>query len=252
MNLQEVQPAEVIESSWLEEYERSIDRIWQQLVRLNINLYILDKLLNFPFDLFSPMPGQRTFFSIVRANLFEFSILTAWKMVEDTLTLRRFKNEIRQHIRCKYKNSFDVALKETKFERQIKPLVKPLKTLRDKRIAHLDKDFNLSSQQIKEMRVSLSDLRVLRDALNQLFEVLCFGYQRHVLPIEYNPEVWHPPGVDARSDIERLLDNVARDSPLLNMPENEPDRWPYFREGLPTDVLQVLNEYRRKFGLPEV
>jgi len=253
MNLREVQPADVIESSWLEEYERSIHLLWWELVRLNSNLYILDKLLSFPFDLFLPMPGQRTFFNIVLWNLFDFSILTACKLVEDTLTLRSFKNEIRQNIRSKeYKSGFDAVLKEIKFERQIRPLRDRIKTLRDKRIAHLDKDFHLSPQQIKEMRVSLSDLMMLRDALNQLFELLCFGRQRSVVPIEYNPEVRHPPGVDARSDIEKLLDNIARDSPLSNMPENEPDRWPYFRQGLPMDVLQLLNEYRRKFGLPEV
>ncbi len=252
MDLREVKPVDAIESSWLEEYERRMNVLWWELVRLNSNLYILDKLLDFPFDLFLPMPDQSTFFNIVLWNLFEFSILTAWKLVEDTLTLRSCKNEIRQHMRSKFKSGFDAALKETKFERQIERLVEPVKTLGDKRIAHLDRDFNLSSQQVEEMRVSLSDLRVLRDALNQLFEVLCFGHERRVLPIEYHPEVVRPPGVDARSDIEKLLDNIARDSPLLNMPENEPDRWSYFRQGLSGDVLQVLNEYRKKSGKPEV
>ena len=253
INLRELQPADVIESSWLEEYERSTHLLWWELVRLNSNLYILDKLLGFRFDLFLPMPGQRTFFNMVIWNLFEFSILTAWKLYEDTLTLRGFKNEIREHIdNEEYKSGFDGALKEIKFERQIRPLRDRIKALRNKRIAHLDKDFNLSPEQIEEIRVSLSDLGKFRDALNQLFELLCFGHQRSVLPIEYHPEVIRPPGVDARSDIERLLDNIARDSPLLNMPENEPDRWPYFRQGLPSDVLRVVNEYRRKVGLPEV
>ena len=256
INIREAQPTHVIESSWLEEYEQGMNLLWlQELVLLNSNLYILEKLLDFPFDLFV-MPDRRTFFRLVQINLFRSCIIIVWKLVEDpdpsALTLLRFKNEVRRHIRPQYASSFDAALKETKFDKQIEQLLEPIRTLRNKRIAHLDKGFNLPPEQIKELRVSLSDLMVLRDTLNQLFEVLCFGCQRSVLPIEYNPEVRHPPGVDARSDIEKFLDNVVKDSPLLNMPENEPDRWPYFREGLPTDALQVLNEYRRKFGLPEV
>lgn len=256
MNLREVQPADVIESSWLEEYERKINLLWlQELVLLNSNLYILEKLLDFPFDLFV-MPDRRTFFRLVEINLFRSCLMIVWKLVEDpdpnALTLLRFKNEIRRHIRPQYACSLDAVLKETKFDKQIEQLLEPIRTLRNKRIAHLDEDFNLPPEQIKEMRVSLSDLMVLRDMLNQLFELLCFGHQRSVVPIEYHPEVIHPPGVDARSDVEELLDNVARNSPLLNMPENEPDHWRYFRQGLPRDILQVLNEYRRKFGLPEV
>jgi len=255
INLRELQPADVIESSWLEEYEESIQRMWQELVLLNSNLYILDKLLSFPFDLFVA-PDRRAFFRLVEINLFRSCIMIVWKLVADrgpdSLTLRRFKNEIREHIRCKYSGGFDAALKETKFDKQTAQLLQPIKALRNKRIAHLDKDFNLSPEQREEMRVSLSDLKVVRDALNQLFELLCFGHQRVVLPIEYYPEVENPPGVDARSDIEEFLDNIARDSPLLNMPENEPQHWPYDRRSLSKDDLQRLNEYRRKFGLPEV
>jgi len=230
--------------------------LWlEELVLLNSNLYILEKLLDFPFDLFV-MPDRRTFFRLVEINLFRSCIMIVWGLVEDpdpgSLTLLRFKNEIRRHIRPQYASSFDVDLKEAKFDRQIKQVRDRVRTLRNKRIAHLDRDFNLSPQQMKEMRVSLSDLRALRDALNKLFKVLCFRCQRSVLPIEYHPEVIHPPGVDARSDIEELLDNIARNSALLNMRENEPDRWPYFRQGLPNEVLRVVNEYRRKFGLPEV
>lgn len=244
-NLREVQPADAIESSWLEEYEQRLDVLGWELVRLNSNLYIMGKLLSFPFDLFLPKPNQRTFFHIILWNLFEFSILTAWKLYEDTLTLRSFKNEIRQHIHCKYKSSLDATLKKTKFERQITPLVKPVKTLRDKRIAHLDKDFNLSPEQVEEVRVSLSDLSKFRDALNQLFKLLCFGHQWSLLPSQYRPDM------DARSDIEKLLDNIARCSTLLNMPEEQPDYWRRYRETLSEDDLQKVNEYRRKFGLPE-
>jgi hypothetical protein len=58
-------------------------------------------------------------------------------------------------------------------------------------------------------------------------------------------------GADPRPDIERILDSVARESSVLRLPETNPMAWPFSRQSWPPGRLEVLNRYRRKFGLPE-
>ena len=71
------------------------------------------------------------------------------------------------------------------------------------------------------------------------------------LPIGYEPSVKHPTGSDPRSDIEHLLDLIVQDSYIFKMPEESP-YWNITKERLPQDTIKILNEYRRKFGKPEV
>ena len=73
-----------------------------------------------------------------------------------------------------------------------------------------------------------------------------------MLPIEYHPDVLHPAGVDRRSDVELLLDSLARDSFFLRFPEEDPVFWSLYRKNLTERQIETLNQYRAKFGLPGV
>jgi len=255
MNIKHCQPADVIQPSWHNSYEQRIERLWWELVWLNSNLFVLEKLSAFPFELFlQPLRGN--FFSLVQVNLFNMCILIIRKLVEEkdprSLTLSRFKQDVQSHIRPKYESSLDAALDDVEFDATISDLLERARKIRNKRVAHFDRKFNLSPKQQKEIRLSLVDLMELRDALNKLFETLCFGHRRSVLPWQYDPRVQHPPDLDARSDVEELLNRIAKDSHILNMPEQQPNFWPHFREGLSQKELQMLNQHRTKFGLREV
>jgi hypothetical protein len=87
--------------------------------------------------------------------------------------------------------------------------------------------------------------------MTNLVEVAAFGTDYRYLCTPYDPEVGHPTGQDARPDIERILDGVARDSPTMHLPETNPMAWSYARQSWPSARLEVLNRYRRKLGLPE-
>jgi hypothetical protein len=90
----------------------------------------------------------------------------------------------------------------------------------------------------------LDELKRCRDDMNELFELLCFGHGRGVLPWGY---------VSGEApDIERLLALIAQNSPLLQMPEAEPEVWITYRESIDETELAKLNKYRRKFGLCEL
>jgi len=252
MNLRELQPADVIQPSWLEEYERKMDPLWQELILLNSNLYVLEKLSKFPIHLFTePLRGQ--FLDIVAVNLSGMCAMSVWRLWLDpdtrSLTLRRFSEDVGKHLRSKYRQEFNTALADLKWDERA---LERVEKFRNKRMAHFDSKCNLSPEVRRTLRLVLPDLTKLRDTLNSLFEILCFDRGRAMLPPYYDPKVQHPRDMDPRSDVEVILDKIARNSPRLNMPEEQPQVWPFFRENLSEDELQALNEYRRKFELPEV
>lgn len=251
MNLRELQPGDVIESSWLEEYERKINLLWQELILLNSNLYVLEKLSKFPTHLFTdPLRGD--FLDIVAVNLSSMCAMSIWRLWLDkdkrSLTFRPFKDDVQKHIRREYRQDFDPALENLKWDEDA---LKRVEKFRHKLMAHFDSKCNLSPQERRKLWLSLPALTNLRDTLNRLFEILCFGCRRSVLHIAYDPKIQHPRDMDPRSDVEVILDKIARNSPMLRMPEEHPEVWSDFRKNLSKDDLQALNEYRRKFGLPE-
>ncbi len=257
MQLGQMSPEDLIRPSWLTQYEKEITAIWWKLVRLSSNLFILKKMDCFPFDLFAPIP--QPFWILVRYSLFDTSAMTIWQVAldssADALTLWKLRNSIVQNLREEeYRSRLKDVLRRIDFDGTISHLAPRIADLRNKILAHMDRDLNLdaTAEQIKQMPVHLSDLLLLQDKVNSLFSALCFGHQRSVYPIQYHPEVQHPSGVDSRPDIDRLLDCVARESGLLNMPERQRQVWPHWRSNLSPDQLHVLNECRVRFGLPEV
>ncbi len=255
MQLQEMHPYDLIDPSWVPSYEREITAMWWQLVQLDSNLFILDKLSAFPFDLFQPVPEP--FWKVVYDSLFETSIMIVWRVGLDadrrTLTLPQLTDKIRQNLREEYSSEFEDLLRDVDFEAALSDLAPRVRELRHNRIAHFNRDWNvdLGPEQAKQRGLQLSELMALRDELKSLFGLLCFEDRKSVHLIHYHPEVRHPPGVDTRPDIERLLDCVAKQSELLNMPERQPEAWPHSRKNLSSAELEVLNKYRVKLGLPE-
>jgi hypothetical protein len=70
-----------------------------------------------------------------------------------------------------------------------------------------------------------------------------------MLPIHYDSRALRH---HEKTDIEEILDGIARNSFFLNMPERHPERWKYRRPNLSGDKLKSFNHYRRKFDMPEV
>lgn len=255
MNLREMSPEDLLEPSWIVTYEQSIEVLFQQLVRLNSSIFVLEKILAFRFDLFKPYP--RLFWNLVESALFETCILIVWRVAIDSsdegITLRQLKNEIFQHFRKdEYKDWLARIVKSAGFERVVSNLEPKIIALRHDCVAHFNfgANVNPTPEQRRQRKLLFSELKKYRDAVNSFFDIFCFSRQRLLLPLGYHPDVVHP--VDDRSDIEQLLDDLARDSVLLNLPEENPHHWAGFRNNLSEQDLQTVNKYRAKFGLPEV
>jgi hypothetical protein len=55
----------------------------------------------------------------------------------------------------------------------------------------------------------------------------------------------------APSDIDRILNGVARDSPIIDMPEENTAAWEGSRKFRTEKWLADFNHYRQRLGLPE-
>jgi len=240
----------VLEKDSIDEYQKTIDFFWDELTKLNTNIFIIKKIFEFPFDLFCS-PEDKIFFSRVVWNFYENSVLIITKLAtdkgKDLHTLLKFKNWVFKQIKSEYKSDFRQKLREAKFDLGTKKIFDKAKDLRDYVFAHFNRD------KLKQIpNLNLSELEKLRDKLNSLFDALLFNAEYEMLPLSYSDNVIHPEGVDHRSDIEALLDSVAKNSYLLNMPERFPERWKYDKESYDEEAIEKINKYRKKSSLPEV
>ncbi len=260
MSVLEMQPKDVLEDSWIEEYERNMDAIWWQLRNLSANVFILGKISSFPFDLFVPEPPPRHFWTRVENALVDSSVLAIWRVAVDNsnsegLTLQQIKNGMVQNFRRpEHMGEFTSALKCAAFGKTLSALDTKIELLRHNYIAHFNRQRNTSPtpEQVEESYLVLPELEGYRDSVNSCFKLLGLGCERLVPDLEYHPGVQLRKVVDSRSDIERLLDAFAKDSDVLNMPEADPLYWSSYVGRLSEDELKTLNVYRAKFDLGAV
>jgi len=255
VDFSEAQPETLLNPEWQSEYEYELEAIWWQIVRLNSNLFILRKISSFPYRLFSPF--ENPFWKSVYEGLFEASVMIIWRIALDTgrdaLNITQLKNEIRENMQHdELRGRLDSELKKIGFAKGLMDVEDKVRDLRHNYIAHFSRNWNIDPRPdwARERTIRLAELREACQLVNSLFQLLCFGHGRGVLPIQYDPSVRHPEGTDARPDIVRILDSLARDSALLNMPEEQPGYWPVYRQQLSQNDLRELHDYRRRFGLP--
>lgn len=148
-----------------------------------------------------------------------------------------------------YKEFFQNTLKENNFEKNTRELQNKIKARRNQRIAHMIR--NVDEDELRNSTIYLRDLFHLRDQLNLLLSQLSFGTTRLMLPLAYSDRVEHPVGVDSRTDIERILDQITFESELINLAEACPIMWEARKKKLEQRDVEEINRYRAKRGLPD-
>ena len=240
-------PEEILIPEKLPEYKAKMAYFHDKLSGLHHNIYFVEKILEFPLGLFTS-PVDDMFLQLVIHNFLQAAILQITKLVTDSdggaQTLRQFRNFMATAVQEAYQEEYRKLLKEVKFDAGTEQLIAAAKTVRDERIAHWD-------PQPKEVSLTFSKIRDIADKMTKLFEAAAFdvGYRYRIMA--YDPTIPPPRGSDGRTDIERILDSVARDSPVLHLPEENPIAWPYTRQGWSAEAIEVFNRYRRRCGLPE-
>jgi hypothetical protein len=250
-NFKQREAAEILKPEAMEAHAEKMAYFHARLSELHHNVYFVERIAEFPFDLFVH-PVEDAFLRMVARNFLQIAVLQITKLVTDSgldaRTLLQFRNFMDGTVKDEHRDGYRKVLKDAKFNPRIDRLIAKAKDLRDTQIAHWVEPAPgapvdaLTFAEIKD---------VVREMTN-LFEVAAFSTDYRYLCMAYDPEVRHPAGHDARPDIERILDGIARDSPTLHLPESNPMAWPYARQSWPAERLEVLNRYRRKLGLPEV
>jgi len=250
----------VFEHSWLQVYRRYRQVLWGEIIQLNANVFVMKKIASFPFELF--WQSDRHFWDITFNSMFDSSVLIVNRICidddTDVLTLLKFAKEIRENlVATENRQEFDKEMKRVDFKKKFRGIKRLFKNERNNRIAHFNQEqnTNLRKLDLSPRRTLISELKPTTLLINDLFQVLCLGQHHmptfHTYYSDYS-DLMPSMNRDKRSDVERLLDLVARDNPLLNMPEKEAGYWPMHKENLSKDAMATLNSYRKKFGLPEV
>ncbi len=238
-------------------YKKGLQAYWEKVIHLNTNIYILEKLHEFPWSDLTTR-NKAIFFAQTFENYMDISTIIINSILgdEDNNTIINiFMNKVGNNlVREEFKSSFHQHLKKTKAEANFKHLnvqgglLKRVKNWRNTVIAHF-KEWRLTNANPPPdvTRIDFTELRLLIDTLNKLFHSLTFNVEYLPYQMDYNPKVIH--NQPYQTDIEDVLDNIAKESYRLNMPEAYPDQWKYLRPNLTQNQIDAINKYRIKFGL---
>jgi hypothetical protein len=244
---------DVLLDGFLPEYNRRLDLFYSEMVRFNVNVFIADAIVAFPFDLFGDGEGD-LFFYAAATNSIEIALLLVYKLLRDndlkSYSLVRFRNDIAVNVKDRAKLEYRKHLKENNVNPSTAKLLKKADSVRNNFIAHSSITANVNRSKINLL--NLKDIHLIQAELNGMFRSLGFQKDFMFLPIPYEPTVIHPKGSDSRPDIVRVLDSKARESYILSMPEKHPEVWKFKRQHLKRNDVERLNEYRTRFGLPTV
>lgn len=251
----DLSPDEVVREDAWEEYQQHLRFLFSEVTELNVNLYIGERILAFPFEtLFGEGPDYSIFFSQVLDNTFNMSIVQITRLAgdrgPDDQTLMRFRDRLPALLKPEFQQAFQEYLHEAGFdqgvfEQRTEQLVRRAREVRNSRIAHLSGRFfrAIFDSALPQVRLLFSDMQQLAEEFTAFFQVLTLNSDLQVLPDSYQRQT---------SDIAEILDHLARTSHLLQMPEKDRERWMVRRPHLMADQIDRLNVYRRRFGLAEI
>jgi hypothetical protein len=259
--LEELSAEEILAAEFFPIYQSEMNGLWQQILEMNSSIFILEKIESFPFHIF----GDKTPFWILTKNaLFERVLMIIWRISIDEdvsrkgephLTIPRLKRLITKNLNAKSSvHGRELASEFKNIDRIVKYTRDKVADIRNNFLGHLNHEFNTNPRpkKIASIAIQLADLMLLQAKINKMFELLSFNALYLPFYPEYDPNViisGRPATED--TDIGQLLDDIARNSAALNMPEDNPLLWKYEREDLEAADLQIINEYRRKFGLSD-
>jgi len=260
MSFPELAPVEVIEDSWLPDYQLARNALWRQLVRLNSGMCILERIEGFPRSLFLSAPEERCLWCLVESALVEMCVMAVWRICvgergdgqSASSTIQGFRDGIVEHVRAEmYADLLQGHLRELKFDQMIAVLVSRIQEIRTNYAAYLDLEQELRPGEDMERRaLVLSELKSYTSSLNSFFHALCFGRSNASLPADHLPWFRSLGRMDHENCIERMLNGIARNSAILNLPERDAQMWAGCRENLSEAELSTLNRYRVRLGLP--
>lgn len=251
----ELNPEDVLEAAWIPTYKRQISILHNHLARVRSTLFILERVAEFPFDLFAKHPGP--FWTLVRQSLETTVVIGLWRILLDTdgesLTLRQLKNRVMaKAVDDQARELVANRLRSSAAEKRIGQIEGKVAELRHKHLAHLDlAEATGESGQATSPKVFIAELRELAAAAHDLINAIGIGTYYMTLYPDYDPSVTRG---DQRivADVEAILDEMVRRCDAIRMPEEKPYEFRFYWEQRTPRQREAYNAYRKKLGLAEV
>ena len=246
MDLEELKIDQVINNNFIEDYTKHIEAIWWQIVELDTDIYILNKLSKLPFETFHLTFPSSPFWGQIYKTLFDMSLLIIWRISFDPNKKSLTLNKINQLIQ---KNSVSDDIIEKLKTLELSPWIVDTKIkvekLRHKLIGHSDIIINTYKPQefFNMYRVRLNDLEKCRDDIVRYFDILCFDHNYSTRTREYLDFV----DSDRETDIDKIFNLMVKDSPIFKMQDEHPEFWEkYYKKKIDKKDLEIIDYYRAK------
>jgi hypothetical protein len=247
---------DILNPGWIPTYERELDAVWMEGVRATQYLYLLDRILGFPFSLLGF--GEDPFWRLTSVALYESTIHALSRVAldrrRDVMTVQRLRKDLFENIQSEeQRRAFELHLASLRFDQQCDEIGSQIRAVRDQCLAHVNRAAVHGKNSMEALRLALpvADLHTMNDGLCELITALSLDVGRSYHYIEYSPLVQHPSHLDERTDIEKLLDLVASSSSVVRCPEEQPGFWPHLRAELADSELGAINRIRTRLGLPK-
>jgi hypothetical protein len=252
--LADAKPADLFEPGLVEKYLRLHKDLWWRIIRVHGTLYTLGELEEFPFDHLYPPEGME-FWRLVIENFLDIACLMLHGLVSDTgsdvLSIRSFRDEIIKGpwLSPQKRGLLTEKLKQLRFDADVQSIAERVKVIRHNLIAHrlIDRQSGGPFQAVDG--VSLEEIWRLFDATHSLFGSLSFGSAYITLAGDQIPSTVG--GQPTRTCLDEVWDAVLRDNFFVNMPERRAKWWTAHRERMKPENLQLMNDLRKRIGLPE-
>src|SRR5581483_5572421 len=211
-------------------YQGQMKDLYLALVELNCNIYIMERILDFPYRLFDDeCVSDGLFFDLTVTNFLQASTLLITKVATDArsehISLPALIRRLPYMVKRECLSKLNDLLNAIDFDQKTHQLLEKAKSIRDTRIAHFDR-------KPTQDQLTLLEIKALRDELNSLLQALSFDGEYVMLPYGYESQ---------RGDVDWVLDSIAKNSSLLKMPEHDPSRWRHARPHLSDNDIRELN-----------
>ena len=145
---------------------------------------------------------------------------------------------------------FQPRLADCRFDTHLESLLERIKRIRDQRIAHPLGNKKTGDLKNQLVGVRFPELKELFVAAKSLFDALSFGSKYETLAGDLMPS--KVGGKPTRTCLDKVLDAVIRDSAFVNQPEWKSQWWRDKRKLMAPETLRIMNELRKRVGLPAV
>ena len=239
-------PNEVVNPSFLEEYEKQIGIFKDDLIYLHTNLNFIRQINEFDHELFQSPIGL---WQYLTNGFFTYSLLIICRLWADsnkkTITLDKFaKQLLKRGIKPIYRKELKERINEATPEQEKKENIEGMRKIRHARIAHISRKVQLNLT-TPPKPVPFENIISAADFLGNYFNAMSFGTTWHFVPLNFlsEPSKWH------EGDLGYLLDKIALDSKWFELPEKHPDLWTKLRKSLTKEQMDKINEVRLRYRM---